>query len=195
MPRDDGVRLHKDERCPPLGSDAREPHPEAPVRCAETEAWSARPFEDLQLMSERENLEVQGHPRAKQRTQRQEHGDDEGHHGSKPCGVDKNLNNPARTDFLVGTGPERSAGRPPVHAKRLSLRNAADVELVNHPRSSAPRRKRATRRPVRRRRTGRRGHRRVAVFGPCSAIPGVCQPHCAHNNEIRVGASSQIISR
>ena len=70
VPRDDGVRLHEDERRPPLGPDAREPHPEQPVGCGETEARSARAFQDLQLVSEGENLEVQRRARANQRTER-----------------------------------------------------------------------------------------------------------------------------
>jgi hypothetical protein len=52
MPRNDGVRLHEDDRCPPLAPDAREPHPEEPVGCGETEAWSPQTFQHVRLMSE-----------------------------------------------------------------------------------------------------------------------------------------------
>ena len=63
---DDSVWLHEDERRPPFGPDARDPYPEEPVGCGETEARSARAFQDLDLMSEGENLEVQRRARANQ---------------------------------------------------------------------------------------------------------------------------------
>src|SRR5258705_9456003 len=59
VPRDDGVRLHQDEPGPPLGPDAREPHPEEPVGWGEAEARSMRAFQHEQLVPRREKLEVQ----------------------------------------------------------------------------------------------------------------------------------------
>lgn len=42
VPRDDGVRLHEDERRPPFGPDAREPDPDQPVGCGQMNTRSAQ---------------------------------------------------------------------------------------------------------------------------------------------------------
>jgi hypothetical protein len=47
VPGDDRGWLHQDERRPPLAPDPREPHPEQPVSCGETEARLARALQDL----------------------------------------------------------------------------------------------------------------------------------------------------
>jgi len=57
--------------------------PEQPVSCGETEPRLARALQDPQLMSKGENLELQRRPRAYQRTERHDYGDDDGHHRSK----------------------------------------------------------------------------------------------------------------
>jgi len=80
VPLDDGGRLHEYECRPPFSPDAREPHPQQPIDCGQTEARSARAFQDLYLMSESENLEVQRCARPNQRTERQEY---DGYHRSK----------------------------------------------------------------------------------------------------------------
>ena len=81
--RDDGGRLREDEYGPPLRPDPGEPHPEESVGCGEAQARAARAFQDLQLVSECENLEVQRRAGVNQRTQRQEDGHEDGHHRSK----------------------------------------------------------------------------------------------------------------
>ena len=94
VPRDDGGRLHEEERRSPLGRDAREPGPQEPVSYGQTQARSARAFQNLELVSEGTNLEVQGRTRANQRTERQEYRYDDGHHPEGYSTVSKNSMNP-----------------------------------------------------------------------------------------------------
>jgi hypothetical protein len=53
-----------------------------------------RALQHLQLVREREDLEVQHRARANQRTDRNEYGDDDGHHPSKAI-------RPRRDDFVA----------------------------------------------------------------------------------------------
>jgi hypothetical protein len=66
VPRDDRVGLDEDQRCPPLGPDAREPQPQEAVGPRQTNAPTVGSFHDLKLLSQREDLEVQSSPRANQ---------------------------------------------------------------------------------------------------------------------------------
>ena len=60
MPRDGGVRLHDDKGAAPVLPDSRDPHPQQPIRPSERQARWTGPFEHLQLVTQREHLEVEG---------------------------------------------------------------------------------------------------------------------------------------
>ena len=62
------------------GSVLLEPNPEQAVGRSQTNARSARGFQNLKLVSKRENLKVHYGTGANQRTDGCEHGYDDGHH-------------------------------------------------------------------------------------------------------------------
>lgn len=64
MPRDDGRRLHDDQRPRPLGSTHGRAKPTATVRKSERDSPRSRPLHDLQLMSQRQQLKLQARARA-----------------------------------------------------------------------------------------------------------------------------------
>jgi hypothetical protein len=95
--------LHEGKRHPQFGPDAREPDPDQLVGSGQDERASARAFEDPKLVSERENLEVQC--RARRIKERSERSTDTTIGIAEPrlFDGDQNLNESARTGFLVGT--------------------------------------------------------------------------------------------
>ena len=64
MPGDDGLGLDDDESGAPAAPHPEKPHPEKTVRTREPDPPRARTVQDLELMPEREDLELQGHARA-----------------------------------------------------------------------------------------------------------------------------------
>ena len=58
VPADDRLGLHEDKCRPPFGPKAREADPEQAVCSGQTNARAARAFQDLKLVSERQNLDV-----------------------------------------------------------------------------------------------------------------------------------------
>jgi hypothetical protein len=63
MPADDRFGLDDDERRTPLRPDLREPDPQQPVEARQPKSTPMRSFKDLELMPERENLELQDRAR------------------------------------------------------------------------------------------------------------------------------------
>ena len=59
VPGEDGLWLHDDDRRSPSLPHSRQPDPEQSVRSGEPHAPRACPFKDLELMSQREDLELQ----------------------------------------------------------------------------------------------------------------------------------------
>jgi hypothetical protein len=63
MPRDDRLWPDEDEAGPPLPPESRDRDPQQPISEREPHTPKARAFQDPELMSQREDFELQGRPR------------------------------------------------------------------------------------------------------------------------------------
>ena len=59
MPPDHGVRLHDDESAAPVLPEPRDPDPQQTVCPSESQALGTGPLEHLQLVSQRQHLEME----------------------------------------------------------------------------------------------------------------------------------------
>ena len=82
VPADDGLRPDNVKSRTPAAPCPREPHPQRPVCRCQAEALPARPIDHHELVSQRENLKVQGRARSGQEPKRVEQGDEDGRHDS-----------------------------------------------------------------------------------------------------------------
>ena len=92
VPGDDGLRPDDVKSRPPAGPGSREPRPQHPVGRRQTETWAPRSMDNRELMSEREDFEVQRRAGPDQRPKRVEQRDDDGRHGSSLSKNSRNLN-------------------------------------------------------------------------------------------------------
>ena len=69
MPRDDGVRLDDDQRRSPVGPDATEPRPEESIGHGQPRSLH-RALQDAQLVTECQDLKLQGHAAAEREYER-----------------------------------------------------------------------------------------------------------------------------
>jgi hypothetical protein len=104
VPVDNRLRLHNDQRCPPSTPEVRQHDPEQTVGRGKTHTAPLRPFQHKQLVPQREYLKMESRTRANQRTHRTEYRYDDRHHDRRLCDLNTNLNKPAPSGFLVGTG-------------------------------------------------------------------------------------------
>jgi hypothetical protein len=74
MPCDDGRRLNDDYGASPSRPHAREPDPEDTISGRESRSGTTRPFEDVDLLSLREQFELQFNARSDAGSQRRKEG-------------------------------------------------------------------------------------------------------------------------
>ena len=80
MPRDDGRRFHDDERPSPLRPDTREPDPQPTVRHRQWHPPRPCPLQHVQLMSQRQELELESRARPRGVADGQEERPEHRHH-------------------------------------------------------------------------------------------------------------------
>jgi hypothetical protein len=111
MPREDGLRFDEDERPSPVVPDAREAHLEQAVGARQPESASARPLQDMELVSQREHLELRGRARADRTAEGHQERDENGHHRREAypqLSMVATSTLATRTEFSVGTASEMS---------------------------------------------------------------------------------------
>ena len=92
VPRDDGLRLDDVNGRAPAAPCVREPRPQHPVGRREAKAWASRSMDDGQLVSERDDFQVQRGARADQESKRVEQRNDDGRHDCRLSENARNLN-------------------------------------------------------------------------------------------------------
>jgi hypothetical protein len=104
MPREDRLGLHDHDGCSPRVPDVRHPDPQQPITAGEPQPTRPSSFQNLELVSQGEDLELKDGSRPERRAQGQEQRDDDRSHRRRPY-----PRKPARsmssrrTRFLVGT--------------------------------------------------------------------------------------------
>ena len=108
MPPDDGLRFHDHECRSPAAPGTRQPGPEPPVGSRNLQPSPSGSLEHLQLMAEREDLEVERGTRAHDSTEHRQNGHQYGRHRVQRLAVSvANSTAPTRTRFS-GATPARA---------------------------------------------------------------------------------------
>jgi len=110
MPGDDGLGFHDDDGLAPRTPDMRDPDPQEPIRLRQPHAPRTRAFQDVELVAQRQDLELQRRPRAHRGTDGQEDRHEGGPHGSKslPWGSPPTSIAATRTEFFSSHNSTKS---------------------------------------------------------------------------------------
>ena len=92
MPRDDCLGFDEMNGRPPVAPGLREPRPKETVRRRQGKTGTAGSIHDGELVSERDDLQVQRGARLEEKSERVEQRDDNGRHGSTLSENVRNLN-------------------------------------------------------------------------------------------------------
>jgi hypothetical protein len=83
VPGNDGLGFDDDERCAPVAPDTGQPHPQQAVRLSEPQPLRPRPLQYLQLVPQRQHLQLQDGARARATSQGQREREEDGHDGGE----------------------------------------------------------------------------------------------------------------
>jgi hypothetical protein len=104
MPGNDRLGLDDHHGCPPFVPDSQQPDPQQSVGLREPQSLRPRSVQHVELMPQRQDLELQSSPIAERHTDGQEQRDNDGSHRRTLSADRGKVNVSRRTRFLVGTG-------------------------------------------------------------------------------------------
>jgi hypothetical protein len=87
VPGDDGLWFDDDDGRTPVVPDARQPHPQQAVRLSKPQPPRPRPLQHLQLVPQRQDLQLQHGARARTASQGQQERKEDGHDGREAYAV------------------------------------------------------------------------------------------------------------